>query len=139
MKTIYRLVLMMFTVVVLLMLSMPVQASKMDDRIESSAKNSYVFKTYLHDDDINIHSKDGVVTLTGTVSEEFHKSLAQETVASLPGVKSVNNRLEVKGIHPAKNSDAWLTTKVKTMLLFHHSMRRHDADYHKRRNRHPAR
>ena len=92
-KTMYSAVLMM-AVVALLVISMPVYASKMDDRIESSAKKSYVFKTYLKDDDIKIQSKDGAVTLTGTVSEESHKSLAQETVAGLPGVKSVDNRLE---------------------------------------------
>ena len=97
-------------------------ASKMDDRIESSAKNSYVFKTYLKGDDIKIESKDGVVTLTGTVSEESHKSLAQETVASLPGVKSVDNKLEVKGERPAENSDLWLKAKVKTVLLFHRNV-----------------
>jgi osmotically-inducible protein OsmY len=91
----------------------------MDNRIESSAKKSYVFKHYLKDDDIKIQSTDGAVTLTGTVSEESHKSLAQETVAGLPGVKSVDNKLEVKGERPAENSDAWLTAKVKTMLLFH--------------------
>ena len=122
MKTIYRLVVMMFAVVALLMLSMPVQASKMDNSIESSAKKSYVFKTYLKADDIKIQSADGVVSLTGTVSEESHKSLAQETVAGLPGVKSVDNRLEVKGERPAENSDAWLITKVKTTLLFHRSV-----------------
>ena len=72
----------------------------MDDRIESSAKKSYVFKTYLKGDDIKIQSKDGAVILTGT-SQESHKSLAQETVAGLPGVKSVDNRLEVKGEPPA--------------------------------------
>jgi osmotically-inducible protein OsmY len=64
----------------------------------------------------------GVVTLTGTVSEELHKSLAQETLAGLPGVKSVDNRLEVKGQRPVENSDAWLTAKVKTMLLFHRNV-----------------
>lgn len=97
----------------------PLRASKIDDRIESSAKKSYVFKTYLKGDAIQIESKDGVVVLTGTVAEESHKSLAQETVAGLPGVKSVDNRLEIKGERPAENSDAWLTTKVKTTLLFH--------------------
>jgi len=121
MKTMYRLVVMMVAAVALLALSMPVYASK-DSRIESSAKNSYVFKTYLTADDITIQSKDGVVTLTGTVSEESHKSLAQETVAGLPGVKSVDNKLEVKGTPPAKNSDAWISTKVKTMLLFHRNV-----------------
>ncbi|GAB6269526.1 MAG: BON domain-containing protein [Smithella sp.] len=119
MKTIYRLVVMMMVVAVMLMLNMPVQASQMDNRIESSAKKSYVFKTYLQNDDIKVQSEDGVVTLTGTVSEESHKSLAQETVADLPGVKSVDNKLEVKGESPAPMSDAWITAKVKTIFLFH--------------------
>jgi osmotically-inducible protein OsmY len=113
---------MMAAVVALLMTGIPAQASKMDDRIESSAKKSYVFKTYLKNDDIRIQSKDGAVILTGTVSEESHKSLAQDTVADLPGVKTVDNRLDVKGERPAENSDAWLTTKVKTMLLFHRNV-----------------
>jgi osmotically-inducible protein OsmY len=112
---------MMVAAVALLALSMPVYASK-DSRIESSAKKSHVFMTYLKADDITIQSKDGAVTLTGTVSEESHKSLAQETVAGLPGVKSVDNRLEVKGTSPAMNTDAWITAKVKTMLLFHRSV-----------------
>jgi osmotically-inducible protein OsmY len=112
----------MVVVVALLAFSLPVHASKMDDSIVSSAKKSYVFKNYLKNDDIKIQSKDGAVTLTGTVSEESHKSLAQETVAGLPGVKSVDNKLEVKGESPAVNSDAWIMMKVKTTLLFHRSV-----------------
>jgi len=122
MKTMYRLVVMMVAVVALLMTSVAVRASEMDDRIASSAQKSYVFKTYLQGDDIKIQSMDGVVTLTGTVSEEYHKSLAQETVAGLPGVKSVDNRLEIKGAPPTANSDAWLRDKVKVTLLFHRSV-----------------
>jgi hyperosmotically inducible periplasmic protein len=122
MKTMYKMMVMMAAVVALLMTSVPVQASKMDDRIELSAKQSYVFKTYLKGDDIKIESKDGAVTLTGSVSEDSHKSLARETVADLPGVKSVDNRLDVKGERPAENSDAWIMMKVKTTLLFHRSV-----------------
>jgi osmotically-inducible protein OsmY len=81
-----------------------------------------VFKTYLKADDIKVKSEDGVVSLTGTVSEESHKALAQETVADLPGVKSVDNMLEVKGESPADMSDAWITSKLKTMLLFHQNV-----------------
>ncbi len=121
MKSMYSLALMM-AAVALLLISVPVQASTIDDRIESSAKKSYVFTTYLQGDDIKIQSKDGVVILTGTVSEDSHKSLAQETVAGLPGVESVDNRLEVKGDHPAEKSDAWLKAKVKTTLLFHRNV-----------------
>jgi osmotically-inducible protein OsmY len=53
----------------LLLASVPLRASQMDDRIESSAKKSYVFKHYLPDDAITIESKNGAVTLTGTVAE----------------------------------------------------------------------
>jgi len=102
--------------------SAPLRASETDDRIESSAKQSYVFKTYLKNDAIHIQSKDGAVTLTGTVAIEPHETLAEDTVAGLPGVKSVDNRLEVKGERPAKDSDAWLITKVKTTLLFHRNV-----------------
>ena len=122
MKTINRLVVVMVAVLTMLALSVTVYASKMDSSIESSAKNSYVFKTYLKGDDIKVQSKDGAVTLTGTVADSHHKSLAQETVASLPGVKSVDNKLAVKDTAPAENSDAWLTAKVKTMLLFHRNV-----------------
>jgi len=121
MKSMYSLCL-LAAAVALLALGVPVQASKMDDRIESTAKKSYVFKTFLKEDDIKIESKDGAVTLTGIVSMEYHKSLAQETMAGLPGVKSVDNRLEIKGAPPTANSDAWLSAKVKTTLLFHRSV-----------------
>ncbi len=112
----------MVLAIALLAISIPVHASKTDDRIESSARKSYVFKTFLKADDIKIQSKDGVVTLTGSVSEESHKSLAGETIAGLPGVKTVDNKLEVKGERPAENSDTWLMMKVKTTLLFHRSV-----------------
>lgn len=121
MKAIYSAFL-ITTAVTLLTISVPAHASKMDDGIEASAKNSYVFKTYLKDNDIDIQSRDGAVILTGSVTEESHKALAGETVANLPEVKSVDNRLEVKGEHPSDMSDSWLLTKVKTTLLFHRSV-----------------
>ncbi|MDD5168228.1 MAG: BON domain-containing protein [Syntrophales bacterium] len=122
MKAINKLVVMMVAVAALLAISVSVDAAKMDSRIESSAKKTYVFKTYLKADDIKVQSVDGLVTLTGTVSEESHKSLAQETVAGLPGVKSVDNKLLINGEPPTANSDAWLITKVKTELLYHRSV-----------------
>src|ERR1022692_3374453 len=95
------------------------RASNTDSRIESSAKKSYVFKTYLKDDSIKTYSKDGVVTLTGTVAEDSHRTLAENTVESLPGVKSVDNQLKISGEQPAEHSDAWISMKVKSALLFH--------------------
>jgi osmotically-inducible protein OsmY len=98
------------------------RAASTDERIESAAAKSYCFKTYLKDDSITTESKNGAVTLTGTVAESSHKSLAENTVASLPGVKSVDNQLKVSGEQPAEHSDAWITVKVKSALLFHRNV-----------------
>jgi len=106
----------------LTVICMPVRASEMDDQIERAARKLYVFTTTLKDDDIKIASKDGVVTLTGTVSEESSRLLAQETAASMHGVKSVNNKLEIKGLRPEENSDGWIAARVKAVLFFHRSV-----------------
>ncbi|MBU1194865.1 MAG: BON domain-containing protein [Proteobacteria bacterium] len=110
-------------VAAMIFISTPVFAFSMDDRIESSAKKTHVFKTYLKDDNIKMKSKNGIVTLTGTVQDASHRSLAGETVAGLPGVKRVNNKLEEKKENRSdEKSDAWLITKVKTTLLFHRNV-----------------
>ena len=108
--------------------SSSLRAADTDDRIESAAKKSYVFKTYLKDDAIKTEAKNGVVTLTGTVAESSHKSLAENTVESLPGVTSVDNQLTVKSGSPAEHSDAWLGVKVKSALLFHRNVRATKTD-----------
>src|SRR5579859_3024587 len=106
----------------LLVTSPSLRASSTDSRIESSAAKSYVFKTVLKDDSITTESKNGIVTLTGTVADANHKSLAEDTVEGLPGVKSVDNQLLVKGEQPAEHSDTWIGWKVKSALLFHRNV-----------------
>ncbi len=107
----------------LLITSASLRANDTDDRIESAAKKSHVFKTHLKDDSIKVDAKDGVVTLKGTVAASSHKTLAEDTVESLPGVKSVDNQLKVKGESHPEHSDGWIGTKVKTALLFHRNVR----------------
>jgi osmotically-inducible protein OsmY len=107
---------------IVLLANSSILASEMDERIESSARKSYVFKTYLKDDSIKIQSKDGNVILTGTIIEESHKELARETLENLPGVKNVDNQLVLKDKLPVENSDGWLALKVKTALVFHKSV-----------------
>jgi len=116
---------MMAAIVVMMTIVAPLRASfassASDAAIVSSIKDTYVYKTYLKDDDIKIASRNGVVKLTGVVAEGFHKSLAAETAEGVNGVKSVDNRLTVKGAEPTANSDAWIKEKVKATLLFHRS------------------
>jgi len=112
----------------LLLLYAPAYASKADDRIEASARKTYIFKTFFKDDDIKIQASKGHVVLTGLVSEDSYKPLAEKTVAGLAGVKSVDNRLETKGAPPTANSDAWMKEKVQLILLFHRSVNGVDTD-----------
>ena len=114
--------------VAMIMVGLPLQATDQDHRIESTAKGSYNFKTYLKDDNIKVSSSEGIVTLSGTVSAYYHKSLAQDTVSGLPGVKGVNNQLTVVGDQPAEHSDAWTTMKVKGVLAFHKNVSAMDTE-----------
>lgn len=111
---------------------LPVQASEQDSRIVSSARNSYNFKTYLKGDNISVESAAGIVTLKGTVAQDFHKTLAQDTVYGLPGVKGVNNQLSVVGEQLPEHSDGWITTKVKTVLTFHKNVSASDTEINTR-------
>lgn len=106
----------------LMMIGGPLYAAVSDAQIVSSTKNTYVFKTFLADDDIKVEAKDGVVTLTGVVSGPAHKRLAEATAAVVPGVKSVDNRLTIKDADPTANSDAWIKEKVETTLRLHRSV-----------------
>jgi hyperosmotically inducible protein len=54
--------------------------------------------------------------------------LAENTVESLPGVKSEDNRLKVKGENHAEHSDGWLGVKEKSALLFHRNVRATKTD-----------
>jgi hyperosmotically inducible periplasmic protein len=118
-KTSYRLDLLK-NVASLFSLNRPLFEAGMD--IEASARQSYVFKTYLKGDDIAIRYKGGVVLLTGTVFDKSHTLLARETVASLPGVTRVQNKLEEHGAVPFANPDMLLMTKVKSTLLLHQNV-----------------
>lgn len=104
----------------------PLIATEADTAIENSAEKTYVFRTYLAEDTVKVSAKDGVVTLSGTVSDETHKALAQETVTGLAGVTKVDNQILVKA-GPEERSDAWLHVKVKTALTFHRSVSAHST------------
>ena len=97
-------------------------ASTADDRIESSFKDTYVYRTYLKDDPIKIKAEKGIVTLTGVVTGEVHKSLAQETVTGLPGVTRVVNKLETKAEIATENADSRIKYQVMITLLFHRNV-----------------
>lgn len=93
------------------------RAADGDELIESAFKATYVYRAYLIDDALRARARDGVVTLTGTVAEESHKSLAQETAAGLSGVTRVDNQLATA--ETATGADAVIGRKVSLALKLH--------------------
>jgi osmotically-inducible protein OsmY len=90
-------------------------ASLADRKIEETARASYNYRTVLAQR-VSIESRDGVVTLTGTVEDKDDKALAAATVENLPGVAQINNDVVVKSSLPAF-SDEWIAMKVRGRLL----------------------
>jgi len=90
-------------------------SSSTDSKIEDAAKASYNYRTVLQNE-VTVKSNDGAVTLTGTVQDRDDKALAADTVASLPGVVSVDNQITVKSDIP-EHSDAWIAMKIRGELL----------------------
>jgi len=97
------------------------RADDRDDKIEDAYKNSYVYRTQLHDSDISISSKNGTVTLKGTVDSTDQKRLAEDTAQGLPGVARVDDMIKVRN-EPKESSDDWIAVKVRGALLFHRNV-----------------
>lgn len=106
----------------LLLTAAALRADDLDSGIAAAAAQSYVFQHYLKDETITVMAQNGVATLTGVVAEANHLALAQDTVAGLPGVKSVVNLLKVDGVPPMEHSDRWLRLNVKAVLEFDRSL-----------------
>lgn len=114
--------------VILLVANVPVNATPTDDIIETAAKESYIFKNFLQDDSIVVESKEGIVTLTGSVAEESHKALAQEIVESIVGVVVVDNQLQIKTAI-VQSLDAVIFSRVRLTLMSHRSLSGVDASF----------
>lgn len=109
-------------VAALLVAGTPLRASETDERLSSAFRETYVYRTFFNDDSIKTEARDGVVTVTGTVADEFHRTLVLETVSNLPGVTAVVNQLETKAEAAEEKEDTWIGRKVRLSLLFHRNV-----------------
>lgn len=92
-----------------------VSCSPSDEQINQSVQKVLTENASLSPVSANV--KDGVVTLTGEVESETQRTLAETSVASLDGVKSVVNSVTVKPPGPSpeevkKMADDALVQKV---------------------------
>ena len=104
--------------------------SAKDAWIDGKAETTLLLNGNLDSFDINTDVKNGKVLLTGKVESEVDKALAEELIANLDGVESVDNSLTVVDndkesddtiMHALK--DAKVETVVKTRLLFESEVR----------------
>lgn len=100
-----------------------------DARQESQISTTYALNPSLRDQDIRVMVHDSKATLTGTVEDGIKKELAKEIALGAPGVKSVDNQLQVNSnFVPGKTGstsaygeltdDANITAAVKSKLLW---------------------
>lgn len=90
------------------------EAAEGDEAITRAAESSYNFTTVL-ERRVQVKVIDSIATLTGTVSDPEEKLLAKETLDLIPGVKRVENRIEIQSPGPAR-SDAWIAQHLRQRL-----------------------
>lgn len=81
--------------------------------------NLYNFNAGLHAK-VSVSVQNGEVLLTGLVSEPSWSQEAERLARSVDGVKDVINHIETEGEETlgSMTSDSWITTRIKTKLLF---------------------
>ncbi|MDB6128532.1 MAG: osmY, partial [Verrucomicrobia bacterium] len=85
-----------------------------DRQIEETAESSFNYRVAL-EDHVKVRVSDGVVQLTGKVSNDEQCRIAEDTVADIPGVVRVENQIQVKG--EREGSDGMTALKVRSRLL----------------------
>jgi osmotically-inducible protein OsmY len=97
-----------------------------DASVTAAVKSRLLWNDHTDGLDIGVDTMDGKVTLTGNATTKAEKDLATRLARRTDGVRSVENKIEVKpsdGGLPSGDqageaiADSWITTKVKSSLL----------------------
>ncbi|GFD82436.1 transporter [Tenacibaculum sp. KUL118] len=116
-----------------------------DAWIDGKAEATLLFNGNLDSFDINTDVKDGNVVLTGKVDNSVDKKLAEELVANIDGVMSVDNKLTIVSDNDMESdvsddmeetvdegtselTDAKIATVIKTRLLMDTDISGFDID-----------
>ncbi|WP_111643210.1 BON domain-containing protein [Marinimicrobium alkaliphilum] len=96
--------------------------ARIDDRQITTVVRVNINKAHedLRTAQLRVFSYNGVVLLVGRVPNNELKRLAGETALKVTPVRQVNNELEVGDAKKvwSRSVDSWITTKVKSKLLF---------------------
>lgn len=81
-----------------------VAEQRTDTGITTELKTKITDDELLNDTDISVETNDGVVNLTGSVTNEAQKERAKELATKIDGVKSVNDNLQIGEAKTALNN-----------------------------------
>lgn len=96
-------------------------------RQETQIWTTYALSPYLRANDIKVSVDAGKATLTGTVEEDVNKDLATAIAKGVPGIKDVDNKIEVMADYKPSATgrgygdhidDLTITSTVKSKLLW---------------------
>ena len=79
---------------------------KTDSQIQRDVINELKWDPSVVDSQINVTSKDGVITLRGSVPHYFDKSMAEEAAERVGGVRAVADEIEVDMMGSYEKSDS---------------------------------
>jgi osmotically-inducible protein OsmY len=112
-----------------------------DATISATVKSKLVWSTYTDGFATEVEARLGHVTLMGSADSAAAKELAGRLAMNTRGVVAVDNRLTVKAAKPPATdmakapveeghatSDAWISTKVKSTLLYSSNVDGSDID-----------
>jgi osmotically-inducible protein OsmY len=122
-----------YLITALALLTAMTAAADLDQKTEDAAitarvETMFLLNQHLNPFNINTNTREGVVTLVGSVNDEVQKDLAGELAASADGVKSVNNEIIVspntygekeRRKFGQKVKDQTTTASVRARLLYH--------------------
>jgi osmotically-inducible protein OsmY len=112
-----------------------------DATITASVKSKLLWNSHTDGLDIHVDTNNGKVTLTGSAATGAEKDLAGLIAADTNGVMGVNNEIELSNKPDATAkvksagdkteqavSDTWVTSKVKSSLMFTRGVSSFDID-----------
>jgi len=123
--------------------------SVQDATLTARVKSNLLWNQYTDGTDIDVDTDNGIVTLEGVVASEMERKLAVQIAENTRGVRKVQEALRVdpetageKGLlektgdavrGPIEKtgqvvSDSWITSKVKTVLMFNKRVEGADID-----------
>jgi len=116
-----------------------VRTAAKDALITGRIESTFLLNEQLNPFNINTTTKNGVVTLTGSVDEPTARQLAEDLARSVKGVVDVNNQIRVvatpSGTHARRSfsqqvRDKSISASIRSRLLYHKQFSSLKIDVH---------